>query len=93
MPYVISVSPALSKTKRSLDSRMAAGRFYNIIGQVDQQLSEAAFRGSIVAKYGGEGGIAERLGEALPEGFAGSGVIAESRVMVSVARRTRECEG
>ena len=63
---------------------MAAGRFYNIIGQVDQQLSEAAFRSGIVAEHRGEGGITEWFGEALPKCFAGSGVIAESRQNVSI---------
>lgn len=50
----------------------------NAVGEVDQQLGEAALRGRIVAENRGEGGIAKRLGEALPEGLAGASIVTET---------------
>lgn len=50
----------------------------NAVGEVDEELCEAAFCGGVVAENGGEGGVAERLGETLSEGFASTGVIAQS---------------
>lgn len=48
------------------------------VGQVDEQLGEAALGGGVVAQHRREGVVAQRLGQALPEGFAGAGVIAQS---------------
>lgn len=54
------------------------------LGQVDQQLHEAALGRSIVAQHVGEGGIAERLGEALAQGLASASVVAQTEAISKV---------
>lgn len=49
-----------------------------IIGEVDEQLREAAFGGCVVPQDRGECCIAQRLGKALSKGFASTVVIAQS---------------
>lgn len=49
------------------------------IAQIYQQLGEAAFRGCVVAKDGGESGITQWFGEALPECLAGAVVVAQPK--------------
>jgi hypothetical protein len=53
---------------------------HDVIGEIDEQLCKAALRGGVVAEDRGEGRVAEGLREALAEGFAGAGVVAESVV-------------
>lgn len=50
----------------------------NAVGQVDQQLGEAALRSSIVAEDGGESGVTKRLWETLAKSLACSSVVAEA---------------
>jgi hypothetical protein len=50
----------------------------HVIAEVDEELSQAALGGCVVAKNGLEGGVAEGLGETLAERFAGAVVVAES---------------
>ena len=51
---------------------------YDIVREVDQELSETAFRSRIITQNGGEGGIAKRLGEALTKCFTCASVIAQA---------------
>ena len=52
-------------------------RVEHIVGQVDEQLGQASFGCGVVAEDGGEGCVAEGLGEALAKGFARAGIVAE----------------
>lgn len=47
----------------------------NAVGEVDQELGEAALRSGIVAEDRGESGITKRLWEALAEGLAGASIV------------------
>lgn len=46
--------------------------------QVEEQLGQTAFGGSVVSQDGGEGGITERLGKTLAKGFTSAGVVGEA---------------
>lgn len=50
----------------------------DIVGKVDQELRKATLRSSIVSQNGGEGGIAEGLGEALAERLTSAGIVAQA---------------
>ena len=64
-----------------LNSKLAAsGGFDYIIREVYQELGEAALSCRVVAKHRREGVVSQGLGEALAEGLARTGVIAESVV-------------
>lgn len=75
-PKKLRLSPTLKKT---LHARVVAGCIDNVIRQVDQQLREASFGGSVIAQNGRKCGIAQRLGQALAKGFSCSGIITESQ--------------
>jgi hypothetical protein len=62
------------------DSRSAVG---NIIREIDEKLCKAAFRSRIVAEYRGEGGVAERFGEALAESFTSPAIVTESDTILA----------
>lgn len=49
----------------------------DIIGQVDQELSETALGSGIITQNGGEGSITQRLGQALAERLASASVVAQ----------------
>ena len=51
---------------------------YDIVREVDQELSETALGGRIITQYRGEGGIAKRLWKALTKSFARTSVIAQA---------------
>jgi hypothetical protein len=48
------------------------------LGQVDEQLDEAALGRGVVTQHVGEGCVAERLGETLAQGLASAGVVAQA---------------
>jgi hypothetical protein len=50
----------------------------DIVGKVDQELSETALGGGIVAQNGGEGSIAEGFGQALAECLSCAGVVTQA---------------
>ena len=62
---------------------VAGGGIDYIIREVDAKLGQAALGGGIVSEDRGEGGVTERLGEALPKGLTSTGVVAESAGRVS----------
>lgn len=51
----------------------------NAVGEVDQELGEAALRGSIVAEDGGESSVTKWLWETLAKGLASASVVAEAK--------------
>ena len=62
----------------------------DIIAQIDQQLGQTSLGGGVIAEDGLKGGVAERFGETLAEGFAGAVVVAQSfwwRDFVSIEKR------
>lgn len=54
---------------------------FDVVGQVDEQLSETAFSRRVVTQHGRESGVAERLWQALPKGLAGTSVVAQTRMI------------
>ena len=48
---------------------------HHIIREIDKKLSKTAFCGSVIAENGGEGRIAQGLGQALTECFASSSIV------------------
>lgn len=60
------------------DGRMARSWLHDVVGEVDQELGEAAFRGSIVPQDRRKGGVAKRFGETLAKCLTGAGVVGES---------------
>ncbi len=74
-----AVEPEQSPARdRSLEPELADAGLEGVLRQVDEQLGEAALGGGVVAQDGREGLVAEGLGKALSEGFAGAGVVAKS---------------
>ena len=57
---------------------LIVGGIDDVIGEVDEKLSKAALRRSIVPQDRGEGGITKWLRKALPKGFASAGVVAKT---------------
>jgi hypothetical protein len=54
------------------------GAVREVIGEVDEELSEAAFGGGVIAEHGREGGIPKGFGQALPQSLPGSAVVAQA---------------
>ena len=52
----------------------------HVVAEVDEELSQAALGGCVVAEDSLEGGVTEGLGETLAERFSGAIVVAESAV-------------
>lgn len=50
----------------------------DVVGEVDQQLGEAALSGRIVAKYRRESGIPKGLRKALTQSLASASIIAQA---------------
>lgn len=63
--------------------RNARSTVRDIVGEVDQELCETAFRGGVVAENRGEGGVSERFGETLSQSLARAAVITETGREVS----------
>jgi hypothetical protein len=60
---------------------------HDVVGKVDEQLSKAALGGRIVAQNRREGGIAERLGQALAERLASASVVAQA-ILIRIVFQT-----
>lgn len=50
----------------------------DVVGQVDEELSQAALGGCVVAEDRRERGIPKRLGETLPQSLSGPAVVAQT---------------
>lgn len=87
--FDVAVTP--SQPGRSVSSsvalkpKLAHAGLDCIFRQVNQQLREATLGSRVVAEDCGEGLVAQRLGEALPEGFTRTRVIAESVGVLKLA--------
>jgi hypothetical protein len=53
----------------------------NIVGEVDQELSEAAFGSSIITKDGGESRISQRLWKTLAESLTSTSIVTQTTIM------------
>lgn len=63
------------------NARSAIG---NVVGEVNEKLSETALGGCIVTKHGRESGIPKRLGETLTQSLPGSAVVTQTGKIVSM---------
>lgn len=61
----------------TLKPKLADRRLHGVLGQVDEELGEAALGSGVVAENSGEGLVPQGLREALSEGLAGAGIVAE----------------
>jgi hypothetical protein len=62
----------------------------NVVGEVDQELSKTALGGRVVSQNRREGGVTERLWQALAERFTSAGVVAQAdRVSHTYKRQTK----
>lgn len=66
--------------------------FRDIVGEVDEELSKASLGGCIVTENGGKGGIAERFGKALTQGFSGSAIVAQAAKISLVRNKNRDIQ-
>lgn len=55
------------------------GTVDHVVRKVDQKLSQAAFRGSIITKDRGKGSVSQRLWQALAESLSGTSVVTQPR--------------
>ena len=83
----------MQETRRSgpsLHSGVISTGVHDVVGQVDEKLSEASLCCGIVAEDGGEGGIAKGFGEALPQSLSGPSVVAKSALAVRDRMRRKD---
>lgn len=64
----------------------ASGCGIDIVGQVQQKLSETTLSRGVVAEHRREGGIAERLRETLAKGLASASIVTKSMPRMPVSR-------
>ena len=62
-------------------------RVQHIVREIDQQLSQASLGRCIVAEYGREGRVAERLWETLAKGLPCTSVVAQSLKRGGIRKR------
>jgi hypothetical protein len=58
-----------------------AARLDDVVGEVDEELGQAALSCGVVAQNRGEGGITERLRKALAKSLASTSIVAQARYM------------
>ena len=65
----------------------------HIVRKIDEQLSQATFRGRVVAEHGGKGSIAQRFGETLAESLPSSRIVAQTTPLELAGTVTRVGRG